>query len=156
MGTVTGLPAHYWLRVEIVGDGCWLWTTPHPDGYGRFAHKGKRTTSHRWSYEAFNGPIQPGLVIDHLCRNRGCVRPSHLRAVTPLENMMAEGSLSLGHIHAMSTHCPRGHVYDIAENGHRGCSICLREYKRSYRRLKNRRQDGETWNADVDNDMRLQ
>ena len=33
-----------------------------------------------------NGPIPAGMVIDHLCRNRNCVRPDHLEVVTPAQN----------------------------------------------------------------------
>lgn len=41
---------------------------------------------HRALYEAHHGP-QPGLDIDHLCRNRRCVRLDHLEAVTRQENI---------------------------------------------------------------------
>lgn len=34
-----------------------------------------------------NGPLPPGLELDHLCRNKSCVRPDHLEAVTHRENM---------------------------------------------------------------------
>lgn len=43
--------------------------------------------AHRFSYEAHKGPIPEGLEIDHVCRNRSCVNPEHLRAVTRRENM---------------------------------------------------------------------
>jgi hypothetical protein len=42
--------------------------------------------AHRAFYEDYRGPIPPGLVIDHLCRVRLCVNPSHMEIVTRGEN----------------------------------------------------------------------
>lgn len=36
---------------------------------------------HRAAWIVTNGPIPEGLVIDHLCRNKGCCNPGHLEAV---------------------------------------------------------------------------
>lgn len=68
--------------------GCWEWTgTKNPDGYGMFAltHT-KPVGAHRFSYELHVGKIPDGLVIDHICHNRACVRPDHLRPVTTKQN----------------------------------------------------------------------
>ena len=43
-----------------------------------------RADEERWIVE--NGPIPPRKQIDHLCRNRRCVRPSHLEMVTHRKN----------------------------------------------------------------------
>jgi hypothetical protein len=41
---------------------------------------------HRHVYEELVGPIPEGLVLDHLCRETLCCRPSHLEVVTLAEN----------------------------------------------------------------------
>jgi hypothetical protein len=47
---------------------------------------GRTNRAHRLMYEQEVGPIPAGMVIDHLCRNHRCIRPSHLEPVTRGEN----------------------------------------------------------------------
>lgn len=78
----------FWSRVDKT-DGCWLWTAAkNSDGYGYFSIKGYSVRAHRWAYELNVGPIPKNRVIDHLCRNRSCVRPDHLELVTNQENVI--------------------------------------------------------------------
>ena len=72
---------------EVDESGCWGWIpVPDLDGYPVFRFQGKRLKAHRVSYELHHGPIPPGLVIDHKCRNTWCTNPEHLQAVTPKQN----------------------------------------------------------------------
>ena len=100
--------------------GCWLWAAQvSPDGYGKFVFEGGQL-AHRFSYETTNGSIPDGLQIDHLCRQRSCVNPEHLEAVTQAENMRR------GIKGALTTHCPHGHVYDEYNTAHNtvGGRVC--------------------------------
>lgn len=63
--------------------GCWLWLgskTQH--GYGQIWLNGRIELAHRISYEMFCAEIPATLEIDHLCKNKSCVNPAHLEAVT--------------------------------------------------------------------------
>ena len=127
---------------------CWVW--PHKkvhDGYGLVWHPtvNKYRRVHRIAYEVAYGPIPDGMVLDHLCRTRECYRPSHLRAVTVKENLLADGSRSLVADLASRKACPQGHPlsgdnlnpYSL-KHGHRTCLTCKRARNRDYMRVKYR------------------
>lgn len=112
--------------------GCWLWTMSlDNEGYGRLKINGNSKLAHRISYEQYVGVIPNGLTIDHLCRVRSCVNPSHLEAVTHVANVMR--GVGVGAVNAAKTHCPQGHEYDYVEasTGRRRCHSCRLERRRA-------------------------
>lgn len=81
----------FWLNVRIIDDvdSCWEWLGSKNDlGYGQYGVAGRIRRAHRVAYCIDSGAAIPtNLELDHLCRNRGCVRPSHLEAVTHAVNV---------------------------------------------------------------------
>lgn len=82
----------FWKKVEKQ-DGCWPWKGAQNRGtrYGFFhvkvGDKWGNKSAHRISYELSIGDIPEGMHIDHICFNRICVNPDHLRPVTQKQNM---------------------------------------------------------------------
>lgn len=78
--------ARFWFYVDKSGD-CWEWTgTKKESGYGLLRFDGRLRAAHRISWELANGPIPPGMDIDHKCHNPSCVRHSHLHPVSTKQN----------------------------------------------------------------------
>ena len=139
----------FWSKVGFLDNGCWEWKGEINDsGYGIFQSKGR---AHRFAYEALTGMAIPeGLQIDHLCRNRKCVNPSHLDVVTGGENLRRSPLLwsiwlKLHAKYRNKTHCPQGHPYDekntyVYASGGRQCRMCHRDAARE-RRLKKRGEE---------------
>lgn len=74
------------LRTERRGD-CLIWTgAVHDMGYGIIWNGTKIERAHRWAYRTFIGPISDAAEIDHMCSNRLCCEPRHLRATTHKQN----------------------------------------------------------------------
>lgn len=134
--TETPLAERLWSGAVADGTGCWPWQRSRdPSGYGRIQVGGRSTNggrllgAHRIAYKLVKGPIPEGLQIDHLCRNRRCINPDHLEAVTMRENTLR--GFGVAACHARQTHCKRGHPFDEAntdrgEAGRRRCRICTR------------------------------
>lgn len=126
------------VDVKPTTDECWPWKNKtRCDGYGTFGKQPARA-AHRVAYELAKGPIPDGMVIDHLCRNRECVNPTHLEAVTQRENLLRSPH-TMPNVNAAKTHCPHGHPYDEANtyvkwrNGRpvRECRACRSSRQRA-------------------------
>lgn len=117
----------FWSKVRQSGD-CWLWTGGKVGGgYGRFYINAKRILAHRFIYELLIGPIPAELELDHLCRNRPCVNPFHLEAVTRRVNILRGETIPARN--AVKTHCNYGHSLEdsyIGLDGSRHCRPCTR------------------------------
>lgn len=89
--------ARFWSRVNEAAipdyaphlGPCWTWAGKRTSqGYGSFGTD--QTLAHRYAYEDMVAEIPEDLTIDHLCRVRLCVNPSHLEPVTRAENTRRE------------------------------------------------------------------
>ena len=116
-----------WARI-VQSSECWEWHgAKTPAGYAVMREDGRNRYVHRIVYEALRGPIPADRVIDHLCRNPGCVNPDHLEPVPHRLNIL-RGKRALN---AVRTHCCRGHRLTpeteyIRADGARCCKRCAR------------------------------
>lgn len=105
----------FWAQVRI-GPQCWEWLGyRREDGYGDFGLDGNAIRAHRFSYMTTRGDIPSGYEINHLCRNRCCVKPDHLEVTTRRENLRYSSPMTgtgAGDFQASKTHCPQGHPYN--------------------------------------------
>lgn len=63
--------------------GCWMWTAAaNGHGWATISINGKATMAHRYSYEAFRGPIPEGYSVKRVCGQGRCVNPDHLELVS--------------------------------------------------------------------------
>lgn len=124
-------------------NGCHEWMGAICLGYGivRVALKpGSRSfRAHRISYFIHNGSISTSMVIDHICRNKRCVNPNHLREVTCQINSI-ENSDGVVFNNHKKYYCKRGHPFDlnntrVVKKG-RACRECERIRKKEYRARK--------------------
>lgn len=129
------LPLHIRRNIDEGDGGCWVWNRSRDrDGYGWASLNDKTHLAHRLVYSLVKGDLEPGMVLDHLCRVRHCVNPAHLDQVTSHENLLRSPLTPAG-----AAMCVKGHGLS-RWNGQRRCLICRADYQKA-------RKDGTPWES---------
>lgn len=149
-----------YTRCNVDDDGCWV-STYSTASHG-YAQIGWSTTAaeqaagkprsygvlaHRASWTHVNGQVPIGMTLDHLCKNRRCVNPAHLRLLSNYENARRNtgddwefGRCRNGHTDTMLREVPR-----TAKSGRKymglTCSECERESKSKWAEANPERVD---------------
>ena len=149
-----------WAMVDKTPGGCWNFTGCKMKGYGQIRDGSKAALAHRVSYEIARGPVPDGLELDHLCRNRSCVRPDHLEAVDTKTNVLRGNGPTA--INARKTHCSKGHEFSKENtrrhcDGGRVCIQCTRIFDRAFYRknVLKRREASRAYRIKKNPDIKL-
>lgn len=124
------LPTRLREKIEVQPDGCWRWTAcVTSTGYGRVWTGRRVDWAHRVVYRLLVGPIPEGLVLDHLCRFRACVNPTHVEPVTDrINTIRGDAPDATRRRHRAKRFCLRGHPLFGANvrryRGSRHCRAC--------------------------------
>jgi hypothetical protein len=123
-------------------DECWPWLAGRTGGgYGALWVDGRQITAHIFAFVLAGGQ-RDGLDVHHTCRNRACVNPAHLEALSRGEHTLIDGPAG---VNARKTHCLRGHALEgenlvLVPNVRnatlppwRQCRECSRQRKRERR-----------------------
>jgi hypothetical protein len=140
--------------------GCWIWYRATRGSKGALAgcinlgRPGARLvySAHRYSYEAFKGPIPDGLHVLHKCDVSLCCNPDHLFLGTHVDNMadmVAKGRSAKGARHGRAKLNPK-RVRLLRKMLGAGASVAAQPRQLGVTRSTVRRVfEGRTW-AHVD------
>lgn len=130
-------------QVEAAPNGCLIWSGPlDRDGYGRYrwrsAGRQFATRAHRVAWVLAGRQLLPGLVLDHLCRNRRCVNVDHMDQVTVQVNTArGTGPTAATAMARLDGRCINDHVLAVVgthkQGSSRTCAECGRQRVARYK-----------------------
>ena len=83
----------FFKKTERDSSGCIVWTAAlNSNGYGQFVFRRRNLQAHRVSYALAFEEIPSGKVLRHLCGNKSCVLPEHLKPGDMYANMLDDSS----------------------------------------------------------------
>lgn len=136
--------ARFHKGYNVAESGCWEWVKcKDVNGYGmigvgsRVNKSFKVARAHKWAYEMLVGLVPDGMELDHLCRNRHCVNPSHLEPVSHKENIRRGINLNRERFMCVAGHPLSGDNLYLAPSGKRQCKECQRRRSREYGKRTN-------------------
>lgn len=89
---------------------------------------------HRVIWMSHYGDIEPGMTVDHMCKQRKCCNVHHLRLLTNYEN----GRRTNGRDWPLGQ-CVNGHPNSNLQtraSGKRFCALCNRQHQATYQAKK--------------------
>lgn len=119
----------------VFTESCWLFKKKTDTGYGKIYCHSVGYFIHRLSYAWFVGPIPKGAWVHHLCINRSCANPAHLKSMSPYAHLHEHKTWH----NKYRTHCKYGHPFSgdnlkiySRPNGRqsRTCLTCERKRKK--------------------------
>ena len=100
------------------------------------------TTAHRAAWTAVHGQIPDGMTIDHLCRNRRCVNPDHLRMLSNFENARRTSGRDWPLGQCVNGH-PNSELRLVGKKA--ACRICYAEWRARSRAKKQHERTSAAW-----------
>jgi len=141
----TGVSKRLMEKCATDKNRCWVWEgSLSPQGYGQISINNRPYLTHRVSLALFKPDLfEDVLWVDHTCKNRKCINPSHLRPVSQKINA-TENSSSAAAGNRTKTHCKHGHEFSPENtrfrhidkerrNYGRICRQCEKEWKKKHR-----------------------
>lgn len=123
----------------LITNDCWQWiANTNGGGYGQVSFRDRNRMAHRVIYELLVGPVADDMTPDHLCRNRGCVRPDHLEIV-PLRVNIKRAREDNPRLTCTNGHPLSGENY-IRDGAKHKCRTCKNNRQRSTYHLKGGRE----------------
>lgn len=145
--------------------GCYIWNaakqfhSEYPgdlsQAQGKFNFNGRTVTAYRFAMFLELGNQDPGPTVDHLCHNRICVNPLHLRCIPQIENNRARKCV-------ISDYCKNGHLRTAESTGinsvtgNRFCYVCNRERDKARYKDKYAKEKAKQTNTHIMRNFKLE
>ena len=128
-------------KYKVLANGYWEWIgSKYRDGYGQCTKFYASKAAHVVVYEELVGKIPDGMRLDHLCRNRACINPSHLEPVTNAVNVQRGDSAKLSEEDVIAIHAAYANGRDRRNLAiaYKVSTVCISDILRgkTWKRLK--------------------